>query len=149
MVSRDVSVIDVQAGESWDSDLIVWEGCDSSPLVILLGVCWENAWEQPWVLCLCHLCPEPGTSVCSSAHGLPDPWRHLRMPWSGHTSRLKQQLHRVALLQEDVWDCSVIWFRTGQWEGEKMKQCLKVKQIQRKEYSSTEGKRRQISSRDV
>lgn len=30
-----------------------------------------------------------------------------------------------------------------------MKQCLKVKQIQEKENSSTEGKRRQISSRDV
>lgn len=147
MVSRDVSVIDVQAGESWDSDLIVGEACDSSPLVILLGICWDNAWEQPGVLCLCQLCP--GTSVCSSAHGPPELWRHLRMPLSGHTPRLKQQLHRVAVLQEDVWDCSVIWFRTGQWEGEKMKQCLKVEQIQRKENSSTEGKRRQISSRDV
>lgn len=149
MVSRDVSVIHVQAEESWDSDLIVWEGCASSPLVILPAICWENAWEQPRVLCMCPLCPEPGTSMCSSAHGLPDPWRHLRMPLGGHTPRLKLHLHRVAVLQEDVWDCSVIWFRAGQWEGEKMKQCLKVEEIQGKENSSTEGRRRQISSRDV
>lgn len=149
MASRDVSVIDVQAGESWDSDLIVWEGCDCSPWVILLGVCWENAWEEPRVLCMCHLCPEPGTPVCTSAHGLPDPSRHLGMPLSGHTPRLKQQLPRAALLQEDVGDCSVIWFRAGQMEGKKMKQCLKVKEIQGKENSSTERRKRQISTGDV
>lgn len=137
-------------GSLGDSDLIVWEDCDcSSPLVILLGICWENAWEQPRVLCMCHLCSEPGKSVCSSAHGLPGPWRHLTMPLSCHTPRLKQLLHHVPLLQEDVWDCSVIWFRTGWWEGEKMKQSLKVEEIQGKENSSTERKSRQISSRDV